>query len=84
METQKIYKVTTEGDCEGRSTKTLGYATGIEIDILNYFDDKKEHSISLYEIFVLHITHDSVKERNALIKEKKELEERIKYINSII
>lgn len=84
METQKIYRVTTEGDCEGRSIKTLGYATGTVQDIITFFDDKREYSINCDEIVVVHITNESLQKKKALMREKKDIEERLKYINSII
>lgn len=37
----KNYRVTTEGDCEGRTTKVLGYAQGEEHIIKNIMTHKK-------------------------------------------
>ena len=80
----KIYKVTTEGDCEGRSTRTLGYCTGNPSDIKNYFDDIKTYEIRLEELKVVHISPTSASERIILIDRKKELEREIKSINEKI
>ena len=70
----KIYKVTTEGDCEGRTTRTIAYATGNKSDIMSFYDDQKTYDLRLVEIEVVHITPDSKAERIALIKRKQELE----------
>jgi hypothetical protein len=81
---EKIYKVTTEGDCEGRTTTTLGFCKGNPSDIQTYFEDRKTYHISLSEIEVLEITPDSAKERKVLIDKKKELEEELENINKRI
>lgn len=70
----KIYKVTTEGDCEGRSTKIIGYATGNESDIKSFYDDRKAYELRLEEIEVVNVTPNSKTERVAMIKRKQELE----------
>lgn len=79
MET--IYKVTTEGDVEGRTTRTLGYVTGKRDDIFAYFDDKKAYSISIEPIKVIPILPTSVNEKKLLLQRKKELESELKRIN---
>jgi hypothetical protein len=76
----KLYKVTTEGDCEGRSTMTLGYCTGDPSDIKKFFDNQKTYEIRLEEITVRHITNRSAKEREELLNKKKELEEQLESI----
>jgi predicted AAA+ superfamily ATPase len=70
----KIYKVTTEGDCEGRSTRTIAYATGNKSDIMSFYDDRKMYEIRLEELDIVHITPNSTAEKVAMIKRKKELE----------
>jgi predicted methyltransferase len=82
MET--IYKVTTEGDCEGRSTSVLGYCTGIESDIEKFYADRKNYSLSIEKIDVIHITPSSSADRIALLAEKKELERKLNTINEMI
>ena len=77
---EKIYKVTTEGDCEGRSRRTLGYVSGSMNDIKDYFDDSKTYSLFIEEIKVLHITSDSASEKLKLIQRKKELESELESI----
>lgn len=79
-----IYKVTTEGDVEGRSVATLGYATGDQNDIRNYFNDRKYYSLSLQAITVINVTPQSAKERLALINEKAELETKLKGLSERI
>jgi hypothetical protein len=77
-----IYKVTTEGDCEGRTTSTLGYCTGNTWDIEAYFDDKKTYNIHLEKIEVKHITKESAEEKQRLLDRKAIIEEELKKINS--
>ena len=79
-----VYKVTTQGDVEGRTTETLGYATGDPNDIKAFFDDKKYYDISLQEIQIENVTPQAVIERKNLIARKKELELELKRINSKI
>lgn len=82
MDRSQIYKVTTEGDCEGRSTRTLGYCTGHPSDIKKFFDSQKTYEIRLEEIQVRHITETSAKEREELLNKKRELEEQLESIKS--
>lgn len=77
----KIYKVTTEGDCEGRTTKVLGYAKGNISDIRSYYEDKKTYSLSVIEIYVLDITPESADNKKELITQKENLERQLKSIN---
>ena len=81
---EKIYVVTTEGDCEGRGTSTLGYCTGNLDDIRAYYDDRKTYALRVEEIEVVHITSDSTMKRKALIKKKQELEEELDRIKNSI
>lgn len=67
MET--IYRVTTEGDCEGRTTREIGYAKGHPSDIKKYYDNYKVYEIYLKEIVVKNITPEMVQTENE-IKEK--------------
>ena len=38
---ERIYRVTTEGDCEGKSTREIAYAKGNQKDILRFYDSVK-------------------------------------------
>jgi hypothetical protein len=82
MESEKIYKVTTEGDCEGRTNKTLGYCTGEISDIKDFYDDRKTYTLRVEEFDVIKITPNSKSQRVALVNRKKELEEELKRIKS--
>ena len=75
-----IYKVTTEGDCEGRSTKTLGYCRGEKDDILKYYNDRKYYTLKVEEITIVNITSKSTLERQNLIARQKELEKELEEI----
>lgn len=70
----KIYRVTTEGDCEGRTTRTIAYATGNKSDIMSFYDDQKYYGLRLEELNIVHITPDSAAEKLSILKRKKELE----------
>lgn len=37
MKTAPTYKVTSEGDCEGRTTRDIGYFKGTQDQIISYF-----------------------------------------------
>lgn len=80
----KIYKVTTEGDIEGRTTKTLGYAQGDRQSIIDYYSPKKYYQIYLEEISIENITCEMAEESKKLLEEKQSLERRLKEIGSII
>lgn len=84
MQTQFIYKVTTEGDVEGKSTRILGYAAGTETDIRNFYEDKKAYTLIIESITILNITSESVNEKKELIAEKKKLEARLQTIKNIL
>ena len=71
------YKVTTEGDCEGRTTKILGYATGNPADIKEYYDDQKQYEIRLEAITIVSITDKSAIRKRELLEEKQKLEARL-------
>ncbi len=81
MEPTTIYKITTEGDCEGRSTKTLGYATGEPRDIRAYFDKQKEYNLDLEKIKIRHISPKMVLSEKALLGQKQSLEQRMREVN---
>lgn len=80
MERDKIYKVTTEGDCEGKTNKILGYCTGEISDIKAFYDDRKYYTISVDEIEIEKITPQSKIERQNLVSRKKELEDELERI----
>jgi hypothetical protein len=54
-----IWKVTTEGDCEGRSVQQLGLFTGEIDDIAFYLKDKSYYKLTFREetVGVKHIDH---------------------------
>jgi hypothetical protein len=70
----KIYKVTTEGDFEGRTTRTIAYAMGDPGVIKLFYDKEKNYTLYLEEINVHAITPESIAIREALVERKKELE----------
>ena len=80
MESKQIYKVTTEGDIEGRTTRILGYCTGDKIDIAKFFDSLKYYSLQIEPLQVQEITPDSANHKAHLIAEKKNLTDRLKEI----
>lgn len=79
---EKIYKVTTENDCEGKTSRTLAYASGHKDDIIAYYDDQKYYDIRLEEITVTKITTQIASEKLRLLARKRELEEELNSINS--
>lgn len=84
METSQIYKVTTEGDCEGRSTKVLGYATGCPEDIMVFYDDQKEYNIHVEKIKIVHVNPKAVKEKRDLLEERTTLRKRLGELENIL
>ncbi len=70
---EQVYKVTTEGDCEGRSTETLGYATGNPDLIKMYYDEQKEYTIRLEAINIVHITKETASVREKLRTRRTEI-----------
>ena len=77
---EKIYKVTTQGDCEGKTTNIIAYASGRRDVIMEYYDDQKVYDISLEEITVTNITPHSAAEKRNLLCRKRELEEELERI----
>lgn len=53
-----VYHVTVEGDVEGKTTKSLGYATGASDDIRAVYGAENYQGFHLVEINVLGVTHD--------------------------
>lgn len=56
----KAYKLTTEGDCEGRSTKELGIFIGTPEQIVQYAQDnniKKYYQYALTPIDIIDVTN---------------------------
>ena len=84
MNTTKLYVVTTEGDCEGRSTRIVGYATGDPEDIKVFYDNMKEYQLYLGQVDLVHVSPSDVKQRRDLLTEKKDLEKRLKEIEAQI
>ena len=77
-----IYRVTTEGDVEGRTTKTLGYCTGNPEDIKAYFNDRKAYEIKLTPITTEHITLQMVVGRQSDLETKRKLEADLNAVNN--
>jgi hypothetical protein len=81
----KIYNVSTYGDCEGKSTRYLGSATGNQQDIRNYFKDKAVYDeIFLSEIVIINITPEMAAERQKLAEREKQLESELKSLKSVL
>lgn len=78
----QTYKVTTEGDVEGRSTKTLGYATGNPTDIQKFYEDRMYYSIKVEPITIEVITPQAVMDRITLLKRERDLEDELKRVKS--
>jgi hypothetical protein len=79
---EKVYHVTTEGDCEGRSIRNLGFASGEIADIEAFYQPQKTYEIYIKEITVKEITPQSAAERDVLIYKKKELEKELETIKN--
>jgi hypothetical protein len=84
MTATRIYKVSTEGDQEGKSIELIAYATGSKQDIEEFYQDRKYYNLFIEEIGLAHITQKSVKEKDRLLKEKTTLEERLGDVNGMI
>lgn len=82
--TQKTYKISTEGDCEGKSTRILGYAAGDIEDIRIYYEDRKYYNLYVDKISVFNVNPESVSERKRLLQEKASLEKRLGDIRDLI
>jgi len=81
MNYETIYHVTTEGDCEGRTTRTLGYASGALVHIEEFFNNQKTYSLTITPIKVLKIKANSAKEKHDLLLLKKRLQSEIDAID---
>lgn len=81
MNYETIYHVTTEGDCEGRTTATLGYATGAVAHIEDFYADQKTYKLTITPIKVLKVKIDSAKERRDLLEQRDKLQKEIDRIN---
>lgn len=55
-----LWKVTTEGDCEGRSSRNLGIFEGYLDDIAFYLADKAYYTLEFEKIDILRISHKNV------------------------
>ena len=80
MEPETVYKVITEGDCEGKSLTVIGYARGNKRDIETYFEKEKEYTIILRPIKIHDVNPETIKEKKDLLEERKNLEQRLKEI----
>src|SRR3989338_8070629 len=92
MAEEHTYRVTTEGDEEGRGPLvTLGYAIGKEEDIKAFFDNKKYYNIYVEPIEIFNITPEALDEKMKLVSERekslreiKDLEQKIRDIQNQI
>lgn len=78
----QIKKVTTYGDCEGRTVKILGYATGEDKDILAYYESQKVYELWIEPIKITDCSPDAAKKRTQLIKRQAELQKELDSIQS--
>lgn len=81
---EKIFKVTTEGDCEGKTIRILGYCTGHPGDIRDYYMNDKAYEISVELIEVKHISPADVTKKADLLQRKQQLETELAYINKVV
>ena len=84
MKYETIYVVRTEGDCEAKSMREIGYATGDPADILAFYDDQKMYGIDLEEIKVVKVDPQAVNDRRALLEEKLEIKKRLQTIEGVL
>lgn len=81
---EKIYQVTTEGDVEGRSIRTLGYVTGEPDDIKKYYEPEKYYHISLSELRVKEISPQAAQNKIDLLAKKKKLEQELESVKNLL
>lgn len=55
-----LWQVTTEGDCEGRTMKDLGYYEGNPVDIAFVLADKAMYSLTFSEVVATIVTPDEL------------------------
>ena len=79
---ERIYRVTTEGDCEGKSKREIAYAKGNQKDILRFYDSEKMYEIYLKEIIVKNITPEMVETNDEIVAKIKKLDEERKQLLS--
>ncbi len=72
---ERIYRVTTEGDCEGRTTREIAYAKGNQKDILRFYDSEKMYEIHLREIIIKNITPEMAETNDEIVARIKKLDE---------
>ena len=72
---ERIYRVTTEGDCEGKSTREIAYAKGNKKDILKFYDSEKMYEIYLKEIIIKNITPEMAETNDEIVARIKKLDE---------
>ena len=72
---ERIYRVTTEGDCEGKSTREIAYAKGNQKDILRFYDSVKMYEIHLTEIIIKNITPEMAETNDEIVARIKKLDE---------
>ena len=80
MNEKQAYRVTTEGDGEGRTTSTVGYARGDPEDIKKYYEGKRMYGLDVTPIEVVDVTPETLQEANDLKGEKRDLEARLAQI----
>ena len=72
---ERIYRVTTEGDCEGKSTREIAYAKGNQKDILRFYDSVKMYELHLTEIIIKNITPEMAETNDEIVDRIKKLDE---------
>ena len=72
---ERIYRVTTEGDCEGKSTREIAYAKGNQKDILRFYDSVKMYEIHLTEIIIKNIAPEMAETNDEIVARIKKLDE---------
>lgn len=82
--TGTIYKIITEGDEEGRTMRTLGYAMGNIEDIKGFYNDKRIYTLEITPIKVIRVTPESVRKKQELTDERQRLKERIATLDELL
>ncbi|HIH24716.1 TPA: hypothetical protein HA251_06810 [Candidatus Woesearchaeota archaeon] len=79
---KSIYQVMTEGDEEGRSFRTIGYARGEPNVIEAYFDNEKMYRIYTSEIHVTDLSVVGPDIREKLVSTRSKLEKRLEELQT--
>lgn len=60
----------------------IAYCTGLEGDIRRYYQDKPGYSLNVEEIKIVNITSEMTNEKEKLLQEKEQIENRLKEIQA--